>query len=128
MFIIVSDRPPLRDLANFVVLEASARWYNLGLQLLDPRDEGVLHSMKTQTSKFPEEQCTEVFNHWLTTKKNPTWNKLIGSLKSPAVNLPNVASTIEEMLDSRVSYCCSITNIHIHPVTHTRTHAHIVIT
>ena len=128
MFIIVSDRPPLRDLANFVVPQASARWYNLGLQLLDPRDEGVLHSMKTQASKSPEEQCTEVFNHWLTTKKNPTWNKLIGSLKSPAVNLPNVAITIEEMLDSRVSYCYSITNIHIHTVTHTRTHAHIAIT
>ena len=92
-------------MANFVVPQASARWYNLGLQLFDPRDEGVLHSMKTQANKSPEEQCTEVFNHWLTTKKNPTWNKLIGSLKSPAVNLPNVAITIENMLDSRVSYC-----------------------
>ena len=105
--LIVIDHPTLRDLANFVVPHASTKWYNLGLQLFDPRDEGVLHSMKMETSKRPEEQCTEVFRHWLTTKKNPTWNKLITSLKSPAVNLPNVASTIEKMLDSRVSYCYS---------------------
>ena len=102
--LLVSDRPALRDLANFVVPKASARWYNLGLQLFDPQDEGLLSSMKTESSKRPEEQCTEVFHHWLTTKKNATWNKLIKGLKSPAVNLPNVASTIENMLDSRVSY------------------------
>ena len=65
--------------------------------------------MKMESSKRPEEQCTEVFNHWLNTKRNPTWNKLIKSLKSQAVNLPNVASTIEKMLDNRVSsYCYSI--------------------
>ena len=105
MFIlIVSDRPALRDLANFVVPQASAKWYNLGLQLFDPRDEGVLHSMKTESSKRPEEQCTEVFHHWLATKKNANWNKLIKSLKSQSVNLPNVARTIEKMMDSRVSY------------------------
>ena len=63
LILIVSDRPALRDLANFVVPQASARWYNLGLQLFDPRDEGVLHSMKTESSKRPEEQCTEVFQH-----------------------------------------------------------------
>ena len=105
--LIVSDRPALRDLANFVVPHASTKWYYLGLQLFDERDEGVLHSMKMETSKRADEQCTEVFHHWLTTKENPTWNELIESLKSPAVNLPNVASTIEKMLDNRVSYCYS---------------------
>ena len=105
LLLIVSDRPTLRDLVNFVVPQASARWYNLGLLLFGPRDEGILHSMKMETSKSPEEQCTEVFHHWLTTKKNPTWNKLIKTLKSSAVRLPNMASTIEKMLDSHVSYC-----------------------
>ena len=63
--------------------------------------------MKTQANKSPEEQCTDVFNYWLTTKKNPTWNKLIKSLKSRAVNLPNLVSKIEGMLESPVSYCYS---------------------
>ena len=46
-------------MANFVVPQASAIWYDLGLQLFDPQDEGVLHSMKMEASKPPEEQCTE---------------------------------------------------------------------
>ena len=91
-------------MTNFVVPQASARWYNLGLQLFDQQDEGKLNSMKTQANKSPEEQCTEVFNHWLTTAKNTTWNKLIKSLKSQAVSLPNLARKIKGMLDSRVSY------------------------
>ena len=103
LHVIVSDRPALRDLANFVVPRASSRWYSLGIQLFDPRDERVLHNMKTESSKQPEQQCIEVFNHWLTTTINPTWNKLIESLRSSAVNLPNVARTIEQMLDRRVS-------------------------
>ena len=78
--------------------------------------------MKMETSKRLEEQCTEVFHHWLTTKKNPTWNELIESLKSPAVNLSNVASTIEEMLDNRVSYCYSYTFIIINTCTRIHTH------
>ena len=60
--------------------------------------------MKTQAFKSPEEQCTEVFTHWLTSKKNATWNTLIKALKTPAVNLPNLAEKIKGMLDSRVSY------------------------
>ena len=107
--LIVSDRPALRDLANFVVPQASSRWYYLGLQLFDPREEGVLHSMRKEANKSLEDQCTEIFHHWLETKKNATWNKLIKSLKSQSVNLPNVARTIEKMLDNRVrcsAYLC----------------------
>ena len=103
--LIVSDRPALRDLANFVVPHASARWYYLGLQLFDQKDEGLLRSMKMEANKPPQEQCTEIFSHWLTTKKKATWNKLIKDLKSQSVNLPTVASSIEAMLDNRVSYC-----------------------
>ena len=102
-FYLVSDRPTLRDLVNFVVPQACAKWYNLGLQLFNPRDEGILTSMKKETSKSSEDHCTEVFHHWLTTKKNATWNKLITSLKSRSVNLPNVARDVGRMLDIRVS-------------------------
>ena len=59
--------------------------------------------MKKETNKSSEEHCTEVFNHWLTTKK-ATWNKLVDSLNSRSVNLPNVASDVEKMLGGRVSY------------------------
>ena len=125
-FFIVSDRPALKDLANYVVPRASARWYYLGLQLFDQQDEGLLHSMKMETNKPPQEQCTEVFSHWLRTKENATWKDLIKDLNCPSVNLPNVARSVETMLDNHVSYCyrqlliivykymCTLTQIHKH--------------
>ena len=56
-----------------------------------------------EVNKPLEEQCREVFRHWLETKKNASWNKLINSLKSQSVNLPNVTRDIEKMFDNRVS-------------------------
>ena len=107
--LIESDRPTLRDLANFVVPHASARWYYLGLQLFNQKDVGLLRSMKIETNKSPQEQCTEIFSHWLTTKKKATWNELIKGLNSPSVSLQIVARNIEAMLDNRVSHCYSHT-------------------
>ena len=104
LFITVNDRPALRDLSNFVVPRVSHKWYNLGLQLFDRRDEGILYNMKANSNKRPEDHCLEVFTHWLATKKSATWQKLIKSLRYQGVNLPNVADDIEKMLDSRVSY------------------------
>ena len=91
-------------MVNYVVPQASPKWYYLGLQLFDPRDEGVLHRMKMEANKPLEEQCTEAFRHWLETEKNATWNYLINSLNSRSVNLPIVAEDITKMLNSHVSY------------------------
>ena len=90
-------------MTEFVVPHTSAKWYNLGLQLFNQRDERLLHKMTMEVNKPLEEQCREVFRHWLETKKNASWNKLIISLKSQSVNLPNVARDIEKMFDNRVS-------------------------
>ena len=102
--LIENDCPALRDLANFVVPYANAKWYNLGLQLFEPQDELQLHNIeKANTS--PQAKCIEVFHHWVTTAKKPTWNKLIKSLNSQSVNLPDLATNIEAMLDNRVRFC-----------------------
>ena len=116
---LVNDRPPLRDLVNHVVPKASPKWYNLGLQLFDPKDEGVLYRMKMETNKPLEEQCTEVFRCWLETEKNATWNALMESLKSRSVNLPIVARDIKKMLNSHVSY-----NTHTCMCAHAHTHTY----
>ena len=111
MFLLIeSDRPALRDLINFVVPNASAKWYYLGLQLFNSKDEGVLFGMKTEVNKSALEQCTEVFSHWLTTKKKATWDELIKSLNSHSVNLHYLARNIEKMLDTRVSYSYEYNN------------------
>ena len=103
LFTIVNDCPAVQDLSYFVVPNVSHKWYNLGLRLFDRRDEGILTSMRAKSSQHPDEHCMEVFIHWLSTQKNPTWKKLIKSLKHEDINLPSVASDIEKMLDSHVS-------------------------
>jgi len=67
------------------------RDFDLGLQLFD---------------KCPEEHCTENFNHWY---RNATWNESIRRSISQAVDLPNLASGIENNLDSHVSLINIIT-------------------
>ena len=62
--------------------------------------------MRAEINKRPEELCLKVFTHWLDTKSNPTWKKLIRSLGCQDVNLPRVASNIEKML-ATVSYYCN---------------------
>ena len=97
-----SDHPSLRDLTNFVVPRVSCKWYNLGLQLIDPKNATLLDNLKSDSNNA-EEQCTEMFNQWLMTDSKATWNKILIALRSQAVRLENVAQDVEKMLDNRVS-------------------------
>jgi len=102
--ILVTDRPVLRDLSNFVSPHVGGKWFYLGLQLIDQAHTSVLFNMKQDHHKTYEDQCIEMFNKWLDTDSKATWRKVIESLKEPAVNLLNLAQTVDGMLDHRVSY------------------------
>jgi len=52
-----------------------------------------------KTLKDVEERCTEMFNRWLKSDNEATWNKIILGLRSQGVHLENVAQDIEKMLD-----------------------------
>jgi len=43
-----SDRPTIRDLNNFVVPSVGSRWYNLGIQLLEPQFIEILWGLKNE--------------------------------------------------------------------------------
>jgi len=98
-----NDLPALRDLNNFVVPYVGNKWFNLGLQLIDPANESLLYNMKADRHKNFDEQCTEMFSQWLQTESKANWNYVIFCLKAPAVNLKNLAKDIESKLDNRVS-------------------------
>ena len=104
LFIIVNDQPAIQDLSYFVVPQVSHKWYSLGLLLFDRRDEHILTSMTADCNTHPDQHCMDVLIHWLSTQKNTTWKKLIKSLKHEDINLSSVASKIEKMLDSHVSF------------------------
>ena len=112
LFCIGNGRPVLRDLSNFVSPHIGSKWFILGLQLIDQAHTSVLFNMKEYHHKTHEDQCLEMFNHWLATDSKPTWNKVIANLKAPAVNLHNLAQTVDGMLDHRVSYVTRFSKEH----------------
>jgi len=76
----------------------------LGLQLFDQKNESIMQSLKADHHKSTQELCSDMFSHWLNSAKKATWDKVIAALRSPSVNLPNLAKNIEDDLDHRVCY------------------------
>ena len=92
----LGDRPSHKDLLNYVVPHAAAKWYDLGLQLMDPRYEDQQAIIKEDGRSDVQECCRKMLNYWLEAEESPTWNKVICGLK--AVRLNYVASNIEIQL------------------------------
>ena len=97
----------MKDIVNFVVPDVQHKWYDLGLQLLDPRDEAFLQGLKLQYPNASD-RCRAVFERWLDVSTKATWSKIMGALNERSVDLPNVSYKIESLLDKRVSYLASI--------------------
>ena len=74
------------------VLDVSAQWYHLGLQL--KVRIGILDSIQTQFPD-PKRQLLEVLKTWLTTSGNTCWNTLTDALKSRSVGASQLASVLE---------------------------------
>ena len=98
-----NDRPLMKDIVNFVVPDVQRKWYDLGLQLLDPRDEGFLQGLKLQYPNTSD-RCRAVFERWLDVNTKASWSMIMGALNERSVNLPNLSHEIESMLDKRVSH------------------------
>lgn len=107
----------MRDICDYVIPHITGnKWYNLGLQLLNDKDEPFLSSLKADQRKNTEEMCTEMFRHWLTTEKKPTWDKVIQALRAKSVNYLSIASDVEKMLDNRVrpsKYKLYVVKLHV---------------
>ena len=78
------------------VLDMSAEWYDLGLQL-NVR-VGKLNSIRTEFNTT-KHQLREMLNAWLTSSDNPSWKTLINALKSRSVGASQLAG------DLKTKYC-----------------------
>ena len=101
-----NDKPTMKNLSNSVVPKVGLKWYMLGFQLLDQQYVATLRTIKADR-KNPEDSCIEMFDEWLTTDGDATWNKLIDALKSPIVNLNSLANQLQKMLKHVRMYVCS---------------------
>ena len=90
------DRPALKLLNKHVRKDASSKWHDLGLELLEQEDEEKLNEIETNNPNDVSKCCKEMFQLWLRKCTNATWNQLIQALKE--VELNNLAATIEGML------------------------------
>ena len=78
-----------------MIPSAQRRWFDLGLQLLDPKYENELNAIEDDT-KTAATCCRKMFSKWLNTDELASWDKLIKALR--IVQLNSVASGIEQLL------------------------------
>jgi len=86
----------MRDLVYHVVPSVAQQWYELGLQLLDPKYENELDTIEEDIGNDNKIHCRKMFSKWLKTEPLANWNKLIEALARTGLN--SVASNITQLL------------------------------
>ena len=79
-----------------MIPSVKTEWFNLGLQLLDPKYENELHTIEEDTRNDAATSYRKMFRKWLNTDGPASWDKLIKALKT--VQLNSVANDIEQLL------------------------------
>ena len=74
------------------VLDVSAHWYPLGLQL--QVRTSTLDGIRIQFQN-PRDQLLEMLKTWLTTSDNPSWKTLTDALRSRSVGASQLAGVLE---------------------------------
>ena len=98
------DRPILRDLYNQVVPSVADKWRGLGVHLLEPSliDQRVLEVIAADHPHSVEDCCKTVFEKWLNTQEDASWQQLLEALRSN--QLDYLASQIEDKLKTGMIY------------------------
>ena len=93
-FDLSGNKLTLDDLGQVMeeVLDVSAQWYHLGLQL--KVRTGTLDRIRTQFHD-PRDQLLEMLKVWLTTSDNTSWKTLKDALKSRSVGASQMAGVLE---------------------------------
>ena len=98
LYFIGTDRPALKYLYKHVKTNITAKWYDIGVELLDDADVPALNTIKTD-HPGDSNQCTaEMLGLWLEKKSDATWNQLTDAFREPNINLETLASKIDSML------------------------------
>ena len=94
IFCLAQSRPYTRDLHNHVIPHVGDKWYELGIQLLDANQESKLRSIRANHVHDVKKCCSEMFDYWLETHPDGSWDQLVRALRQPAVELNNLAHSI----------------------------------
>ena len=81
-----------------VIPSVAAKWYQLGVLLLDSNCENELNTIEADTRNDAETCCRKMFSRWLNTDEQASWDRLIRALRRRHIQMNNVANDIEQML------------------------------
>ena len=82
----------------------ATKWYELGVELLDEKEEFKLDIIESNCDKDVKKSCLEMFRLWLRTNSDANWWQIVKALKSPGVDLKSVADDLESKLSGRGHY------------------------
>ena len=74
------------------------KWHDVGVELLEQKDEQAMNIIKANNAGNVSECCAEMLQLWLHRQPKATWSQLIEALRSPGIELNDVASQLEGML------------------------------
>ena len=78
-----------------MIAAASSRWYQLGIELLDDDQVTQLRIIKENNDDVAA-RCSEMLSYWMQTHPNATWYQLVAAMKTPGVELNELAATVEK--------------------------------
>ena len=96
VYITGNKRPTLKVLNKLVKKSATHKWYDLGIELLEPED---IHTLDEIQKNYPRDVgmcCTKMLQLWLERQPDASWEHLLQALKEVEMN--DLASTIEQEL------------------------------
>ena len=71
------------------------RWYEIGAMLLQEEQESHLKLIQYRHASDVTKCCLAMLQYWMDTHTEATWHHLVAALRSPVVELPNIAFEIE---------------------------------
>ena len=101
-------RPILRDLYDHVVPSVADKWRDLGVTLLHPTliEQRILEVIAADYPHSVENCCKSMFEKWLNTKDDASWQQLLEALHTMQLNC--LADQIQSKLMTGRSQCLKI--------------------
>ena len=92
------NQPTLKLLNKLVKVYATAKWYDLGVELLAEKDVQALDEIQSNYPRDASTCCTKMFQLWLDKQPEASWRQLIEALRESNIELKELANTIEQKL------------------------------
>ena len=99
-----TDRPALKYLYRHVRSDIIGKWHDIGVELFDVEDEGVLNTIKINNPGDADKCTAEMLQLWRDRQADASWNQLIQAFRAPNIKLEHLASKIEGMLSKGKHY------------------------